>query len=249
MQSTDTTGTSESADTVVREMVLRRHRRRRTLAVSLVATVVIVAAALVGAGLVRATNSEAGEAPSRVPAGTTGDKAGLVFSSGAVRVDLYLDYLCPECRNTERALAADLLTLKASGSVTLVYHPVAFLNDYSSPSGYSARAASAAACAADEGKFEQYAAVLFDKQPAERGPGLSEAQLVAAGQDAGIIEDSFATCVHDGTYDPWVTYVSDVAASDNVALTPVVMVDGRRIDVTGSDPGASLARAVDEAGR
>lgn len=249
MQSTDTTGTAESTDTRVRDMVLKRHRRRRTLVVSLVAALAIVAAALVGAGLVRATNSDAGEAPSRVPTGTTGDKAGLVFADGAVRIDLYLDYLCPECRNTERALAANLKTLKANGNVTLVYHPVAFLNDYSSPGGYSTRAASAAACAADEGKFEQYTSVLFEKQPAERGPGLSEAQLVAAARDAGITGDSFTTCVQDDTYDPWVTYVSDVAASDNVALTPVVMVDGRRVDVTGADPGGSLARAVDEAGR
>lgn len=249
MQSTDTTGSTETSDTLVREMVLKRHRRRRALLVSLVAAVVIVAAALIGAGLVRATNSDAREAPRRVPAGTASDKAGLVFSSGAVRVDLYLDYLCPKCRDTERALASELSTLKASRNVTLVYHPVTFLNAYSSPNGYSTRAASAAACAANQGKFEQYSAVLFDQQPAERGPGLSEAQLIAAGRDAAITGGSFAACVHDGTYDPWVTYVSDVAASDDVALTPVVMVDGRRVDVTGSDPGDSLARAVDEAGR
>jgi protein-disulfide isomerase len=230
-------------------MVLKQHRRRRALLVSIVAAVVIVAAVLVGAGLVRANKTEPGAAPSRVPAGAASDKSGLVFSSGAVRVDLYLDYLCPECRNTERALASELNTLKASRNVTLVYHPVAFLNDYSSPNGYSTRAASAAACAADEGKFEQYSTVLFDKQPPERGPGLSEAQLVAAGRDAGITGDSFATCVHGGTYDPWVTYVSDVAASDKVALTPIIMVNGQRVDVTGANPGASLARAVDEAGR
>ncbi|WEH16162.1 thioredoxin domain-containing protein [Streptomyces sp. VNUA24] len=237
----------QPTDTMVREMVRRRHRRRRTLLVSLVAAVVVVAAALVGAGLVRANNTEPGEAPARVPAGATADKAGLAASSGAIRIDLYLDYLCPECRNTEKALAAELETLKAAGDVSVVYHPVTFLDGRSSPEGYSTRAASAAACAADQGRFEEYSAVLFDQQPPEGGPGLSEAQLIAAGEEAGITDEGFAKCVQEALYTPWVTYVSDAAASRKVALTPTVMVDGDRIEVTGPDAAASLTRAVREA--
>ncbi|MEV8532573.1 thioredoxin domain-containing protein [Streptomyces sp. NPDC051211] len=239
----------ESTDNQVREMVHTRHRRRRTLLVSLVATVAVGGAALLGAGLVRASNSAPDEAPDAVPAGVAGDKAGLAVSDGAVRVDVYFDYLCPECRNLEQRTAAEVKTLKSGGKVTLVYHPVAFLNGYSSPAGYSTRAASAAACAAQEGRFEPYHAVLFDKQPPERGPGLSEDQLIAAGRDAGITGDSFASCVRQDTYRPWVTYVSDMAASRKVAMTPTVTVNGRRVDVTGPDAGAAIVRAVEEAGR
>ncbi|MFE6908564.1 DsbA family protein [Streptomyces erythrochromogenes] len=239
----------ESTDTAVRERVHERHRRRRTLLVSLVAVAAVAAVALVGAGLVRPNKSEAGEAPSRLPAGTASDTAGVASGSGEVRIDLYFDYLCPSCRTTEQALAAQLDALRASGKVTLVHHPVTFLDSYSTPAGYSTRAASAAACAADQGKFEQYSAVLFDKQPPERGPGLSEAQLIAAGRDAGITDDSFANCLRERTYAPWATYVSDTAVARGIAATPTVTVNGRRVDVTGSDPGASLARAVSEAGR
>ncbi|WP_371662586.1 DsbA family protein [Streptomyces sp. NBC_00280] len=237
----------ESTDVMVREMVRKRHRRRRTLLVSLVAVVVVAAAALVGAGLVRAGNTEPGRAPDRVPALATDDKAGLVASTGGIRIDVYLDYLCPECRNTEKALAAELETLKADGDVSVVHHPVTFLDGRSSPEGYSTRAAAAAACAADRGRFEQYSAVLFDEQPPEGGPGLSEAQLIAAGREAGITGDTFANCVRDATYTPWVTYVSDVAASRKVALTPTVMVNGDRVEVTGPDAAAALTRAVGEA--
>ncbi|MFF0106679.1 DsbA family protein [Streptomyces hirsutus] len=237
----------QSTDVMVREMVQKRRRRRRTLGASLVAVVVVAGAALVGAGLVRANNTAPDEAPSRVPAGVTDDDAGLAVSTGKVRIDLYLDYLCPECRNTERALAPELETLKAGGEVSVVYHPVVFLDNRSSPEGYSTRAASAAACAADQGRFEQYSAVLFDEQPSEGGPGLSEARLIAAGRDAGITGGSFAACVQDGTYTPWTAYVSDVAASRKVALTPTVMVEGERIEVTGSDAAAALTRAVREA--
>ncbi|NUP23802.1 MAG: thioredoxin domain-containing protein [Streptomyces sp.] len=250
MQPTESQSTDlQSTDVMVREMVRKRHRRRRTLLVSLVAVVVVTGAALVGAGLVRANNTAPDKVPNRVPADVADDKAGLAASTGEVRVDLYLDYLCPECRNTEKALAPELERLKASGDVSVVYHPVTFLDDRSSPGGYSTRAASAAACAADRGRFEQYSAVLFSEQPAEGGPGLSEDRLITAGRDAGITGDAFENCVRDGTYTPWVTYVSEVAASRKVALTPTVMVNGERVEVTGSDAAASLTRAVAEARR
>lgn len=237
----------QPTDVMVREMVQKRHRRRRTLVVSLVAAVVLVGAALIGAGLVRASNTAPDEPPSRVPAGTADDKAGLAVSTGEVRIDLYLDYLCPECRNTEKALASELEKLKESGDVSVVYHPVAFLNGRSSPEGYSARAASAAACAAQAGQFESYSAVLFEKQPAEGGPGLDTDELIVAGRDAGITGDAFESCVRADTYRPWVTYVTDVAASDKVAVTPTVKVDGERVEVTGSDAAASLTGAVAKA--
>jgi protein-disulfide isomerase len=240
---------TQTTDATVREMVHQRHRRRRTMVVSLVAVLVVAAAALVGAGLVRANNTAPGKAPSRVPAGIAADKSGVAASTGAVRVDVYLDYLCPECRRTERALTAALDDLRSRGGVSVVYHPVAFLDGRSEPAGYSTQAASAAACAADAGRFEQYSTVLFAKQPAEQGPGLSEAQLIAAGRDAGITDASFARCVEDAPYRPWVRYVSDIAASRKVALTPTVTVEGRRVDVTGSDPGAALTRVVTEARR
>jgi protein-disulfide isomerase len=239
----------DSPDTLVREMVRKQHQRRRTRLASLLAAVVILAAMVVGAGAVRANKSAPGTAPSHVPAGGAIDVAGLVVATGAVQIDFYLDYLCPECRNTNRAIATELNTLKASRRVRLVYHPVTFLDDYSRPSGYSTRASSAAACAAEQGKFEQYSTVLFDKQPAEQGPGLNAAELVAAGRDTGITAGSFTNCVNAGTYVPWAKYVSEVAASRDIASTPTVMVNGRSIDITGSDPGAALARAVTEAER
>jgi protein-disulfide isomerase len=239
----------QSTDAMVREMVHERHRRRRARLVALLAAVLVVAAAAVGMGIVRASTRAPERAPDRLPAGTADDGAGLVASAGAVRVDVYLDFLCPECRRTESALAAELKALTEEGIVAVVYRPVAFLDDLSDPKGYSTRAASAAACAADQGRYEQYASVLLERQPAERGPGLGEADLVAAARDAGITDESFASCVHDGRYAPWVAYVSAVAASHQVTLTPTVLINGRRVDVTGSDPGAALDRAVREVRR
>jgi protein-disulfide isomerase len=173
-----------------------------------------------------------------------GNQAGVQVSAGPVPVDIYFDYLCPECRIAEKSFAPVIAKLEAAHRVNLVYHPLGFLDSYSSPAGYSSRAAAAGACAADQGQLGAYTTVLFSRQPPERGPGLSTGQLIAAGHDAGITSPSFSACVRSGKYAAWVTYASDVAYSKDIAVTPTVFVNGQRVDVTGADPGLVIAQAV-----
>jgi len=235
---------ARTADAVVHEMVLRRRRRRRGRLASVLAAVVVATAAVGGIGAIEASATAPAAAPGHVPAGATADKAGLVVSVGRVRVDIYLDYLCPECRIAEGSFAPVLTRLESEHEISLVYHPLGFLDSYSSPAGYSSRAAAAAACAADQGKLAAYTSVLYGRQPPERGPGLSTEQLIAAGTAAGITAPSFASCVRSGKYAAWVTYVSGVAYSKDIAVTPTVYVNGQQVDVSGTDPGSALAQAV-----
>src|SRR3954453_5089538 len=157
---------ASAADTAVRQMGIQRHRPRRPAVVSLTALLVVLVAALVGVGVVRAGAGQP-DLPRAVPTAATVDHTGFVVSPGPVRVDLYVDYLCPACRQAEAALTPELVTLRQRGAARVVYHPVAFLDDKSSPHGYSTRAASAAACASDAGRFASYSALLFDRQPPE----------------------------------------------------------------------------------
>lgn len=230
-------------DVRVERMVLTRHRRRRTRLMNLLAALLVVGSALAGArwGLVIGTESAV---PPLVPAGLTADRTGFVAAEGAVRVDLYIDYLCPECKNTEAAIAPLLQRLESTHGIELVYHPIGFLDGYSAPRGYSSRAAAAAACASDSGAFAAYTAALFAAQPAERGPGLSTSALISLGRDAGITDPAFASCVTSGRYAPWVSYASGVAYSHDVAVTPTVLVRGKQVDLTGSDPAQTLAQAI-----
>lgn len=239
---------SAELDQRIERMVLREHRNRRARLVNVLAACVVVAAALAGMGLAR-TVTAAPAVPSRVPTGVTADKTGFAVATGPVRVDIYIDYLCPECRITEKAIAPVIGRLEAARAIDLVYHPIGFLDSYSDPPGYSSRAAAAAACAADAGRLARYTAVLYNEQPRERGPGLSEAALIAAGGKAGITGPAFPACVRGGRYTDWVSYASDTAYANNIAITPTVLVNGRHVDLTGPGPGATLARAVAAAKR
>jgi protein-disulfide isomerase len=162
--------------------------------------------------------------PELVPAGTAQDADGIVIGSGPATVDLYIDFLCPFCRQFEEASGAALQTIAAAGMGSLVYHPLGFL-DRLSTTRYSSRAAAASGCASEEGKFVEYKDALFLNQPEEGGPGLSDEQLAQFGLAVGL-DPGFARCIGEGRYLEWAAYVTARALERGVSGTPSVFVDG-----------------------
>src|SRR5580693_462166 len=108
--------------------------------------------------------------PSRLPAGATAEGDGVMLGHGPVRVDAFIDFLCPFCRQFELSSGPTLARLVADGQISLAYHPMNFL-DGASSTNYSTRSAAASGCAADQGRFAEYARALFVNQPPEGWPG------------------------------------------------------------------------------
>jgi protein-disulfide isomerase len=232
-------GKQKQANRVVREQLARERRRRRNLIISIVAVVGVVAAGLIGF-LVYQLQKPTTYA---TPAHATSDRTGIVVSTGKVRVELYVDYLCPNCKNFEDAASSTLDQLVSDGKITLVYRPIAILDQNTSPSGYSTRAGSAAACAADGGKFLAYTKALFAQQPAEGSAGLTDDQLVQIGTGVGLTSASFAQCVRDGKYETWMAHNTDAAAGNNVNGTPTVFVAGKQVTASAD----AIKKAVTDA--
>ena len=120
-------------------------------------------------------------APNRIPAGATPEGDGIITGDGPVRVDAFIDFLCPFCRRFELSVGASLADLITGRLISLAYHPMNFL-DHASTTDYSTRAAAASGCAADQGRFLDYAQALFLRQPPEGGPGLADAELAGIGR-------------------------------------------------------------------
>jgi len=179
--------------------------------------------------------------PDRIPAGATPDGDGISTGDGPVRVDAFIDFLCPFCRQFELAAGPALDGLVNGGLISLVYHPMNFL-DGASTTGYSTRAAAASGCAADQGRFLDYAHALFLAQPDEGGPGLTDDELARIGVDLGL-PATFAACVSDAPYQPWPPYVTARATAAGVAATPTVLVAGTAVQ---PDPRV-IADAVTDA--
>lgn len=163
-----------------------------------------------------------------VPAGASPSGDGLTIGGGAVVVEAYIDFLCPFCKMFEDRSRPTLEQLLLEGSITMVYHPLGFL-DRLSTNHYSSRASAASAAASDVGAFGPYKDVLFANQPPEGGPGHDDNELVELGRAAGIEEPKFATfadAVFSGTYLPWTAYITELALERGVGGTPTVLVAG-----------------------
>ncbi|GIH12908.1 DsbA family protein [Rugosimonospora africana] len=221
-----------------REQERRRARRMVTI---------LVVAALLLAG-VAGWRAYEHEKPKGYPAPTrvNGDGDGILISSGQVRVDVYEDLNCQRCKDFEASAHDAIEKLVASRRITLTYHPIAILDQSSNPPGYSTQAASAAACAADGGKFLDFVKTVLSMKPAENGPGLPDDQLVQIGAWVGLINPEFAHCVRHGEYRQWVTHSTDAATAAGVRGTPTVVVAGRTIPAPAAD---TLLEAVDAARR
>jgi protein-disulfide isomerase len=176
--------------------------------------------------------------PSRVPAGATPEGDGIVVGDGPVLVDIFIDFLCPFCRRFELSAAPTLAGLVADRLASLAYHPMSFL-DEASTTNYSTRAAAASGCAADRGRFLDYAHELFVHQPPEGGPGLSDAELAGLGRAAGLADAAFAACLSDAPYLDWPHYVTARATAAGVSATPTVLVAGGAVR-----PDAQMITAV-----
>jgi len=167
-------------------------------------------------------------APGHIPAGATPEGDAILAGHGPVRVDAFIDFLCPYCRQFELSSGPALAGLVTDGLISLAYHPMNFL-DQASTTNYSTRAAAASGCAADGGRFAQYAHALFASQPPEGGPGLSDAELAGIGRAVGLGGAAFTRCLAEGRYLDWPPHVTARATALGVDATPTVLVNGAAV--------------------
>ncbi|MEU4338195.1 thioredoxin domain-containing protein [Micromonospora lupini] len=226
---------------VVREQLARERRRRRTVWVSAAAVAVLVIAGLIGWSVWSSQRSDS----FTTPPGANGPGTGIVTGGGPVTVDVYEDFLCPVCNQFEQSSGATLEQLVSENKAKVVYHPVAYLNRFSTTE-YSTRSSAASGCAAAGGKFREYAKALFAKQPPEGSAGLGDDELIDIGVGVGLDRGSFGGCVSKGTYKAWTEHVTEEASRSDVTGTPTVLINGQPL-ADRSPQG--LTAAVAAAGR
>lgn len=229
-------GRSTKRDRARRDLV--RGRRGPSTAAVVAIVVVLLFAGGVGYGIYRVQHGSDNVA---APAG--GSAAGITVGqpSAPATIDIYLDFQCPVCKAYEEQTGSTIDQLVTAGQAKVVYHPVAYLDRYSSTQ-YSTRSSQASACAADAGVFPAYLKLLYAAQPPENSSGLPDDQLIALGRQAGA-GDAFAGCVQDQRYAGWTKSVTDAASKAGVTGTPTVQVNGTAVDRTPDALRAAVAAA------
>lgn len=204
------------------------------------------------------------QAADPVLAGVPISKQGAgVAAEGGVRVDVYLDFMCPGCSQFEQAQGdqiAELLDPETGrDDVTVVYHPVSILDRLSRGTSYSSRAANAVSVVADQDPdhFLAFVAALMASgtQPHENSSGLDDERIAQVARGVGVpasVTDRFtATADFEGTtlrtFVPWTAVVTSTLPDNpaaGAATTPTILVDGERWDGWTAEPLSAKVDAV-----
>ncbi|HWS51053.1 MAG TPA: thioredoxin domain-containing protein [Microbacterium sp.] len=203
-------------------------------------SIAVVVILVVLGGLVVFLNNQA-TAPGVAPeSDIVNEETGAIsFGSGEEEIDTYVDFMCPICGDFEDAYGEQLQSAAANDDITLNIHPISILDRASQSTQYSTRAAGSAYCVAEEAPeaFLDYFNLLFERQPAENTPGLSDDELAAIAEEAGA--GAAADCIADGTY---MDFVGDQTKAHEIGGTPTVEINGERID--NSQIAAEFARIM-----
>ena len=145
----------------------------------------------------------------------------------------FSDFHCPFCKRVQSTLTQ--LLARYPGKVKLVYRD--FPLDSLHPQ--ARRAAEAARCAQDQGKFWEYHDLLF-AGPASAAP---EALERYAGQ-VGIDTAAFGRCLSEGVHRAAVQRDFDEGARLGVTGTPGFFINGRPL--SGAQPLEAFVRVIEE---
>ncbi|MDR1189932.1 MAG: thioredoxin domain-containing protein [Bifidobacteriaceae bacterium] len=157
--------------------------------------------------------------------GCDGVPGGPVADATRISVEVMSDYICPFCQRFEEQVGPALEQAMRDGQVKVTVYPMGYLDDFSSTE-YSSRAARAAVAVAghEPGHYWAFSELLWQNQPPENGPGLSDQEIADLAREAGVADDTIAQFT-TGAYDEWVAKTTaNVAGSEGFQGTPWVLI-------------------------
>jgi protein-disulfide isomerase len=144
----------------------------------------------------------------------------------------FSDFQCPYCKKSENTLH-ELLT-KYNGRVKLAYL------DFPLPEIHpkAERAAEAARCAGEQGKFWEYHDALYAEQSK-----LDDAELLNRARALHLDEKSFQSCLDSGKFKSQIEADLEQGRKVGVAGTPGFFVNG--VFLSGALPPADFEKVID----
>lgn len=208
-----------------------RAGERRMRWVKVAGSAVAVLAIAAGVGLF-AANQDGG-----ADDGGSADPVAVGKRSAPATLAIYEDFRCPACAQFERTFRDTIQELTEEGTLRTDYHLVTIIDTNMRGEG-SARAANAAACARDEGRFSDYHDVLFDNQPPETEDAFADTDhlIELAGEVEGLDNPDFRSCVEGGDHDRWVDRSNAAFLDSGFQATPTVLLNGEDVYGEQSEP-------------
>jgi protein-disulfide isomerase len=161
-----------------------------------------------------------------------------------VRIVEFSDFQCSFCRKFWAETEPQLEELIAGGEVRFEYRHMAFLGREST------RAAEAAECALDQGRFWDYHDLLFLRQGARNAGAYSDANLKRFARELAGAFPSFAVrefdaCLDSGAKRATVEAMTLEAQQAGIGSTPSFIING--LFLSGAQPIEVFREAIEQA--
>ncbi|HEY8495006.1 MAG TPA: thioredoxin domain-containing protein [Myxococcota bacterium] len=150
-----------------------------------------------------------------------------------IRLVEFSDYQCPYCKAAEKVVDEVLERYPTQVRLEFRHFPLDSIHPH------ARRAAEAAMCAADQGKFWEFHRVLF-----EESPKLEPERLVSFAQRAGLDRAAFDTCLAEKRHAATIEADIEAGRAAGVAGTPAFYVNGR--PVTAGRSLQQFSAVIDE---
>jgi protein-disulfide isomerase len=149
-----------------------------------------------------------------------------------VQIVMFSDYECPFCSRVEETMAQ--VRTKYGEQVVIVFRdfPLSFHKS-------AQKAAEAAGCAGEQGKFWEYHDKLFANQRA-----LAPANLDQYATELGLDMAKFKACLDSGQRAPEIAADMKAGQALGVTGTPAAFVNGRFVN--GAQPLDAFAKIIDD---
>lgn len=145
-------------------------------------------------------------------------------STAPVTLELLEDFSCAHCADLETTLGAQVKSAVAAGSIKVIYYPLT-LSGFGRPTEL---AANAFACAADQGKAQEYYGALYANYD-RAAQQWTNPMLTDIGKSVGLTNSDFGRCVRGDTFNAWVKSIDDTGDSRGVTGTPTAYVNGKLV--------------------
>jgi protein-disulfide isomerase len=142
----------------------------------------------------------------------------------------FSDFQCPYCQQSVKVLKA--LRKLYGERIRIVYR------DYLGPNHrYALKAAEAARCAGEQGKFWEYHDLLFDRQSS------GSWDFLALAKELGLQREAFEACQDSGRYREQISKDLQDGLQLGITSTPTFFINGRPL--VGAQPLANFQALID----
>jgi protein-disulfide isomerase len=215
----------------IREKRQRERTRGRLISIGLIAI-----GAVILAGLFIYPNLKPVEFVAITPrAYSQTDMNRMGDPNAPVKLDVWEDFQCPACLGySEDSEPLLIQNYVATGKVYYVFHHYPFIDD-GATGKESDQAANASMCAAEQGHFWNYKALLFANWDGENMGSFTDRRLTAFADSLGLDMGQFRGCFNANTYKAQIEQDYDDGVALGVMSTPSIFVDGVLVEYPG-DP-------------